>query len=255
VTNWPAAPRIVVVTFVVTAATCCSGTRNYEQAYFSPQRTGYLVELQGKRHRLAHDPISLIVGRSYDETHELVLPRLEGTIDGREIPHFKYNGSIVISEKKMNVALTYGDRAEVSSWNGTYRLSPKVEPSPREIAAVRATMLRGNTSESVIAARRLMDMGRAGRRTVYDELLNNPTVAARVADDVSTMYIGRREKVERWVPEDVSDLERLALSGDQEIMRVGMSFLSCTDEGKRTLREIARKDPSKQESVAWYLER
>ena len=240
---------------VVAATTSCAGARNYEQAYFSALRSGYLIELQGKRHRLAHDPISLVVGNSYDETHELVLPRLDGTIEGREIPHFRYSGRIVISDGKMNVALTHGDGGEHSSWNGAYVLNPKVEPSPREIEAVRRRMLRGNKSESAIAAQRLMDMGRDGRRTVYQELLTNPKVASRLADDVSTMYIGRREKVERWVPEDISDLERLAQSGDHKVMRVGMSFLSCTDEGKQKLREIARKDPGKQDAAAWYLER
>lgn len=246
---------IAAAACVVSATPSCGGARNYKDAYFSPQRSGYLVELKGKRHRLVHDPISLIVGNSYDETHELVLPRLEGTIEGREIPHFEYRGSIVIAENKMNVALLYGDSGESSSWNGSYVLRPRVEPSPREIAAVRTRMLRGNKSEAVIAARKLMDMGRAGRRTVYEELLTNPTVASTLADDVSTMHIGRREKVERWVPEDISELEKLAQSGDQKIMRVGMSFLSCTDEGRTKLREIARQDPGKQGSVAWYLER
>jgi hypothetical protein len=253
--KWSHLSAIAVVACVASATTSCSGARNYEQAYFSPQRSGYLIELKGKRHRLVHDPVSLIVGNSYDETHELVLPRLEGTIEGREIPHFRYSGSIVISDKKMNVALTYGDSGEMSSWNGTYVLSPWVEPSSREIAAVKTTILRGNKSEAVIAARRLMDMGRGGRRAVYDELLTNPRVASRIADDVSTMYIGRREKVERWVPEDMSDLERLARSSDPKVMRVGMSFLSCTDDGKKALREIARTDPGKQGPAAWYLER
>jgi len=245
---------IAVLACVVPATVSCFGARNNERAYFSALRSSYLVELSGKRHRLAHDPIALFSG-SYDETHELELPRLEGTIAGREIRHFNYGGTIVIADKKMTVALTQGDRGEASSWNGTYLLSPKVDPSPREIAAVRATMLRGNKSDAVIAARKLMDMGRAGRQTVYGELSSDPRVAERIADDVSLLYISRREKVERWVPDDLADLERLALSNDQKVMRVGMSFLSCTEEGKKKLQEVARKDPSKHEFAAWYLER
>jgi hypothetical protein len=245
---------IAAVACAVSATTSCSA-RNYEQAYFSPQRSGYLVELSGKRHRLVHDPVSLIVGTSYDETHELELPRLQGTIEGREIKHFKYGGTIVISDNRMTVALTCGDAGENSSWNGTYVLSPKVEPSQREIAAVRSKMFRGDKSEAVFAARKLMDMGRDGRRTVYDALLNDPGVRNKIVYDLSSLHISRPEKVERWVPDDGPDLEKLAQNGDPEIMYVGMSFLSCTDDGRKRLREIARRDPTRQGPADWYLAR
>ena len=246
---------VAVVACVAAAAPACSRGRNDERASFSPLRTGYLVELTGKRHRLVHDPISWLAGTSYDETHELELPRLEGTIAGREIKGFSYGGTIVISENRMQIALTHGDQSEHSSWNGTYVLTPKAAPSPQEIAAVRRTMQRGKRSAAVIAARRLMDMGRDGRRTVYADLVSDPAVASLIADDLSLMYIGRREKVERWVPEDLADLEKLSSSGDEKVMRVGISFLSCTEEGRIRLRQIARADPARRASIEWYLER
>jgi hypothetical protein len=262
VRNRPSLVRIAVVALSVASTTSCSGTKNYEQAYFSKHGSGYLVELKGKRHLLAHDPVSAILGNTSEETYEIEIPRIDGTIDGSEIRvergSYKYSGSIVISQNRMTVNLarpnTDAKRLDPLSWNGRYRLNPKVPPSSQEIASMRTKLLSSDRGKAIMAARELMGMGRDGRRTVYEAVLSNPGVANNISDWLSGIHIAQREKVERWV-EDVPDLERLAQSGDEEIMFIGMGLLTCTDEGRRKLEEIRRKDPSKQAIIDGYLNR
>jgi hypothetical protein len=95
--------RIGVVALAVASTTTCSGAKNYEQAYFSKHGSVYLVELKGKRYLLAHDPVSAILGKTSEETFEIEIPRIDGTIDGSEIRVergcYKYSGSIVFSQK------------------------------------------------------------------------------------------------------------------------------------------------------------
>ena len=83
--NRPSLVRIAVVALSVASTTSCSGAKNYEQAYFSKHGSGYLVELKGKRYLLAHDPVSAILGKTSEETYEIEIPRIDGTIDGSEI--------------------------------------------------------------------------------------------------------------------------------------------------------------------------
>jgi hypothetical protein len=253
---------IAVVALSVVSTASCSGAKNYEQAYFSKHGSGYLVELKGKRYLLAHDPVSAILGKTSEETYEIEIPRIDGTIDGSEIRvepgSHKFNGSILIYQNRMTVNLalpnTDAKRPDPLSWNGRYRLSPKVPPSSQEIASMRTKLLSSDRGNAITAARELMGMGRDGRRTVYEAVLSNPGVADNISDWLSGIHIAQRGKVERWV-EDVPDLERLAQSGDEEIMFIGMGLLACTDEGRRKLEEIGRKDRSKQGIVDGYLNR
>ena len=108
----------------------CSGVGNNERAYFAKQGRSYLVELKGTRRAMAHDPISAIRGRTYEETLTLQLPRIEGVIDGSEIPvpegKLRYGGNVAITKDKMKINLYYDDRSEDTKvpldWNGEYTL-------------------------------------------------------------------------------------------------------------------------------------
>ena len=108
----------------------CSRAGNYEHAYFAKQGASYLVELKGTRRLMAHDPISGLRGRTYEETLTLHLPRIEGTIEGSEIPvtagKLRYTGQLVITKDKMKLDLYYDDPgASVRRplpWNGEYTL-------------------------------------------------------------------------------------------------------------------------------------
>ena len=203
VRNRPSLVRIAVVALSVASTTSCSGTKNYEQAYFSKHGSGYLVELKGKRYLLAHDPVSAILGKTSEETYEIEIPRIDGTIDGSEIRvergSYKYSGSIVISQNRMTVNLarpnTDAKRLDPLSWNGRYRLSPKVPPSSQEIASMRTKLLSSDRGKAIMAARELMGMGRDGRRTVYEAVLSNPGVANNISDWLSGIHMPNERKL------------------------------------------------------------
>lgn len=111
----------------------CSGAKNDEQAYYTPQGPGYVIELRGRRYFLAHDPLSALRRKTYEATYQLVVPRIEGTIDGSEIPrrpgYLRYSGTIEIAGGRMTIKLAYRNdddtRLDPFTWNGTYRLRPK----------------------------------------------------------------------------------------------------------------------------------
>ena len=108
----------------------CSRVGNYETAYFEQQGSAYLVELKGTRRLMAHDPISAIRGRTYEETLTMQLPRIEGVIKGAEIPvspgKLRYTGQIAITKGKMKIELYYDDPGSSTRralpWNGDYTL-------------------------------------------------------------------------------------------------------------------------------------
>jgi hypothetical protein len=127
--------RRVFLTAVCFAALApaCSWAGNYERAYYIKRGATYFVELKGRRRLMAHDPFSALRGRTYEETLTLELPRIEGAVEGAEIPvrpgYLLYAGRVVITGRKMRVALYYEDRdgnAKVPlTWNGEYTLVQK----------------------------------------------------------------------------------------------------------------------------------
>ena len=101
--------------------------RNDGRASFVADGRSYRVELTGWRFPLVHDPVSLLVQRTRRATLTLSLPRIEGVIDGAEIPvepdKLRYSGRVVITDRKMQVDLYYagGDRRPLP-WNDDYTL-------------------------------------------------------------------------------------------------------------------------------------
>jgi hypothetical protein len=124
---------LYIAVCAATVASGCAGPSNDEHAYFTANGPTYRVEMKGRRRALAHDPISAVRGRTYEETLTLELPRIEGVIDGADIPvkpgHLRYSGRIVITQGKMNVDLYYDNRDDPKKvpllWNGDYRLVRK----------------------------------------------------------------------------------------------------------------------------------
>jgi hypothetical protein len=109
----------------------CARTGNDERAYVVKQGARYVVEMKGRRRVLAHDPISALRGRTYDETFTIELPRVDGVIDASEITvpatlrH--YTGRVAITDRKMTVDL-YDDNGTDRTkfplrWNGEYTLT------------------------------------------------------------------------------------------------------------------------------------
>ena len=98
---------------------------NDRRAYFVADGQSYRVELTGWRFPLVHDPLSLLVERTRRATLTLELPRIEGAIDGSEIPvspdKLRYVGRVVVTNRKMQVDLYYNDRHPLP-WNDEYTL-------------------------------------------------------------------------------------------------------------------------------------
>lgn len=122
----------IVICFA-TLVSACSGPRNEEHAYYVTDGPSYRVELKGQRRHMAHDPVSAIRGRTYEETLTIELPRIEGVIDGAEIPvrpgALRYTGRVVITGGRMKIDLYY-DSTDVTTkvpllWNGEYILLQK----------------------------------------------------------------------------------------------------------------------------------
>ena len=124
----PTMRRIFLTAICLAAlASACSRTGNYESAYYVRHGATYFVEMKGRRRLLAHDPLSALRGRTYEETLTLELPRIEGAIDGAEIPaapgYLGYTGRVVITKAKMKVELYYDDDSKHPlPWNGEYTL-------------------------------------------------------------------------------------------------------------------------------------
>ena len=116
-----------------TLASACSRAGNDERAYFNKHGASYLVEMKGRRRLMAHDPISAVRGGTYEETLTIELPRIEGVIEGAEIPakpgKLRYAGRVVITKGKMKVDLYYDNRDDNTKdpldWNGEYTLVQK----------------------------------------------------------------------------------------------------------------------------------
>ena len=120
--------RLLVGIFVAGLAAACwerHAERNDDRAYFTAGGNVYRVELKGWRFPLVHDPLSLLLERTRRETLTMELPRIEGVIDGSEIPvspdKLRYVGRVVITKRKMKVGLYYTDRRPLP-WNDEYTL-------------------------------------------------------------------------------------------------------------------------------------
>ena len=117
----------VVIGFATLAAACWErhAERNDERAYFARDGQTYRVELKGWRFPLVHDPLSLLLDRTRKETLTMELPRIDGVIDGSEIPvspdKLRYIGRVVITNRKMHVDLYYSDQRALP-WNDDYTL-------------------------------------------------------------------------------------------------------------------------------------
>jgi len=122
--------RILVIAlfFAILAAACWEryAETNNERAYFARDGHIYRVEMKGRRFPLVHDPLSLVLASTYEETFTIELPRIEGVIEGPEI-HSHYLGRVVITKAKMKVDLYYQDEGarRPLSWNDEYTLAQK----------------------------------------------------------------------------------------------------------------------------------
>lgn len=122
---------LFTVICVATLAGACwqrHAESNDRRAYFVADGDTYRVELTGWRFPLVHDPLSLLLERTRRAGLTMELPRIEGVIDGGEIPvgadKLRYVGRVVVTNRRMQVDLYYDDRRPLS-WNDEYTLVPR----------------------------------------------------------------------------------------------------------------------------------
>jgi hypothetical protein len=123
----------ILIGLFITIYFSISPTGNNKTATIQKVGDQYLVTVTGKRLLMVHDPISLLKRETYLDTFKVTVPRIEGVIDGQEIPtekgYYKMLGTIVIDGEQMKIDLYYdnfGDKVkDPLSWNGEYKVKLK----------------------------------------------------------------------------------------------------------------------------------
>ena len=135
--SWRTRRVFVAIALATLAAACWErvAERNYDRATFAMEGDLYQVEMKGLRFPLVHDPLSLVLARTRENSFTLELPRIEGVIDGSEIVRsgsYRYLGRVVITNGRMKVDLYFPDEdgQRALSWNDEYSLVPKNDRTP-----------------------------------------------------------------------------------------------------------------------------
>jgi hypothetical protein len=127
--------RMLVASFSIAALTTyfflfTSPATNYKTAYIEKEQESYKVIVKGKREYMAHDPVSMFLRKTYEDSIQYILPRSEGVIKGQELPtkkgYYKLVGNIIIKDEQLKINL-YSDNydkknLDVNPWNGNYNL-------------------------------------------------------------------------------------------------------------------------------------
>jgi hypothetical protein len=127
--------RLLLASFAFAALTTyffvfTSPATNYKTAYIEKEQQHYKVTVKGKRLYMVHDPVSLFVRKTYEDSAQYILPRSEGVIKGQELPtkegYYKSVGDIIIKDGKLRIELSadnYDDKKlDPDTWNGDYKL-------------------------------------------------------------------------------------------------------------------------------------
>ena len=139
-------PLILFVVFVIGAVAInfTKGPRNIPDALISEQAGAFGLHLSRWGGIMVHDPISLVTElvcpTTVLDTETLIIPRDQGVIEGREIPHkpgyYGFLGTIRISGTDMVIDLRVDDTDDhagrPSIWNGQYHLQPGV-PAEQDV--------------------------------------------------------------------------------------------------------------------------
>ena len=126
---------ILIISLAIAAPTTylflfTSPSTNYKTAYISKEQNHFVLTVKGRRLYMVHDPISLLLGKTYEDSIIYILPRNKGVIKGEELPKDSccYNslGTITIQNNQVNISLfvdNYDDKTlDPDGWNGKYNL-------------------------------------------------------------------------------------------------------------------------------------
>ena len=127
--------KVILITLLVLIAGCSTciylqRPYNYTDAYIIKKKDTTYLKLKGKRQLMVHDPISLILSKTYTDSTLIPLPYIKNIIHGGDIPvekgYYKYKGTITIDGNKVKVNLYYDDYdskiLESDDWDGSYQL-------------------------------------------------------------------------------------------------------------------------------------
>jgi hypothetical protein len=124
----------IAVTVFIIIILLRGGATNYKDAFIENYNDQIFIKLEGRRKQMVHDPISIILNKTYEDSLLIPLPALaDGTIKGKDVSvekgYYKYEGEIVINKKQAKVNLlinnTDDKKIEPSDWNGEYNLISK----------------------------------------------------------------------------------------------------------------------------------
>jgi hypothetical protein len=127
--------RLLASSLVIALLSGCGSVYNYKDAYYTQLGDHYSIEVKGKRRLMAHDPVAILKGETYEASATFLVPRIHGSVAGNEIPRpkgtYNYLGSISFENSSMVIDL-YADNYDNKtkdkvSWNGKYHLIPKNE--------------------------------------------------------------------------------------------------------------------------------
>jgi hypothetical protein len=107
-----------------------SPATNYTTAYITTEKDHFILTVKGKRLLMVHDPVSLLLRRTYEDSTNYIIPRKQGVIKGEELPtepgYYKSIGTIKIQDNQVEINLltdNYDDKKlDPNSWNGKYEL-------------------------------------------------------------------------------------------------------------------------------------
>jgi len=126
---------LLIASFLVSVLTTyfflfTSPITNYKTAYIERQQDSYKVTVKGRRLYMVHDPISLLLRKTYEDSVQYIIPRSVGVIKGQELltkdGYYKSVGEMTIKDKSLKIDL-YADNYDYKtldpdSWNGNYNL-------------------------------------------------------------------------------------------------------------------------------------
>jgi len=126
---------LLIASFAIAALTTyfflfTSPATNFKTAYIEKEQQGYKVTVKGKRLYMVHDPVSLFLRKTYEDSAQFIVPRSDGVIKGQELPkekgYYKSIGNIIIKANHLKIDLyvdNYDDKTlDPDVWNGDYNI-------------------------------------------------------------------------------------------------------------------------------------
>ncbi len=107
-----------------------SPSTNYKIAFIVTEKDHFILTVKGRRQLMVHDPVSLFLRKTYEDSINYIVPRKQGVIKGEELPtvpgYYKSVGTITIQSNQVEIDLSkdnYDDKKLTpDNWNGKYKL-------------------------------------------------------------------------------------------------------------------------------------